>query len=383
MSEERTEEATPRRREEARKRGQVARSAEVTTTAGLLGGLAILQASGSLMLSGFSETMRRVFSRLPTTPPEPADLTAAGLTLAMQMLLWVAPLLGGLLVLGVVANVAQVGLVVSGQGITPDFNRVNPAQGFKRLFGRRGMVEFAKALVKLAVVGTVTYQIFLDRYQAIVMMTGSDPVNAAGLIGSAIFELAFKAGFGLLVLAVLDYGYQRWEHSRSLRMSRQEIKDELKQSEGDPHIKARIRRTQRQMAMRRMMQAVPTSDVVLTNPTHLAVALRYDASRMDAPVVVAKGAELIAERIKTLAREHGVPVVENKPLARALHAACELGDQVPADLYQAVAEVLAFIFSLRRPAAGSSRQPAPPAPAAADPATPRPGELRAADRPAR
>lgn len=210
-------------------------------------------------------------------------------------------------------------------------------------------MELAKTLVKLGLVGWIAYGVFMERAPSLVALTGADPLAAGAATAAAVFELAFKATLGLLLLAVLDYGYQRWQHERSLRMSLQEVRDEYRQSEGDPQLRARIRRTQRQMASRRMMQAVPTSDVVLTNPTHLAVALRYDAARMAAPVVTAKGADLIAERIKSLAREHRVPVVENKPLARALYTACEIDEPVPAALYQAVAEVLAFIYSLRRP----------------------------------
>jgi flagellar biosynthetic protein FlhB len=179
-------------------------------------------------------------------------------------------------------------------------------------------------------------------------MTGTEPASAALTLVAAIFELAFKATAGLLVLAVADYAYQRWDYERSLRMTRQEIKDEYREAEGDPQLRARIRRTQRQMATRRMMQRVPLADVVLTNPTHVAVAISYDATRMAAPVIVAKGEELLAQRIKAVAAEHGVPLVENRPLARALNAACELDEPVPPDLYQAVAEVLAFIYSLKR-----------------------------------
>jgi flagellar biosynthetic protein FlhB len=359
MAEERTEQATPKRRDDARKRGQVPHSREVTATAGLLGGLAILQASGSAFLTGLGETMRQTLGHLPTEAPSPALVTTTGVALALRLLLLLAPLLGGLLVIAIVANVAQVGLLLTAKPLAPDVNRINPAQGLKRLFGRQGLVELVKALVKLAIVSVVTYRVFLDRFQPVVMLTGADPLAAAAAIAGAVFEVGYKAGFGLLALALLDYGYQRWEYERGLRMSRQELREEYKQTEGDPQLKARIRRTQRQLAMRRMMQAVPTADVVLTNPTHLAVALQYDAARMAAPTVVAKGAELIAERIKAVAAEHGVPVLENKPLARALHAACEIGDQIPADLYQAVAEVLAFIFSLKHGAGARAQRSDP------------------------
>jgi flagellar biosynthetic protein FlhB len=378
MAEERTEQATPKRRDDARKRGQVPHSREVTATAGLLGGLAILQASGSAFLTGLGESMRQTLGHLPTEAPSPALVTTAGIALALRLLLLLAPLLGGLLVIAVVANVAQVGLLLTAKPLAPDVNRINPAQGLKRLFGRQGLVELVKALVKLAIVGVVTYRVFLDRFQPVVMLTGADPLAAAAAIAGAVFEVGYKAGFGLLALALLDYGYQRWEYERGLRMSRQELREEYKQTEGDPQLKARIRRTQRQMAMRRMMQAVPTADVVLTNPTHLAVALQYDAARMAAPTVVAKGAELIAERIKTVAAEHGVPVLENKPLARALHAACEIGDQIPADLYQAVAEVLAFIFSLKHGAGVRAQRSGPAGRGAGRPDLP-PAHLLPAD----
>jgi flagellar biosynthetic protein FlhB len=349
MAQERTEAATPKRRADARRRGQVARSQEVVSTAGLLGGLLILQIGGTGLLGGLGEQMRHSLASLTTAPPTVADLSAGGLALGLRLLLLLAPPLGGLMLIGVVANLAQVGLLFTAYPLRPDISRLDPIKGFGRLFSPRAGVELAKTLVKLGLVGWIAYGVFMERAPSLVALTGADPLAAGAATAAAVFELAFKATLGLLLLAVLDYGYQRWQHERSLRMSLQEVRDEYRQSEGDPQLRARIRRTQRQMASRRMMQAVPTSDVVLTNPTHLAVALRYDAARMAAPVVTAKGADLIAERIKSLAREHRVPVVENKPLARALYTACEIDEPVPAALYQAVAEVLAFIYSLRRP----------------------------------
>lgn len=327
--------------------------------AGLLVGIGVLQASGGLMLAGAGDLMRTTFTHLPTETPTSATLRTTGIALGLRFLLMMAPLFAALMIAGIVANVAQVGLLVSFKAITPKPAHINPLSGFKRIFGGRSFVELTKSIVKLLIVGLVAYRVFGDRYEAIVALTGADPIAAARAIADAVFEIGFKAGFGLFVVAVLDYGYQRWQFERSIRMTKQELRQEYKESDGDPQLKARIRRTQRQMAQRRMMQAVPTADVVVTNPTHIAVAIQYDPSGMEAPRVVAKGEELIAARIKTIAAEHGVPVMENKPLARALSAACEIGDQIPAELYQAVAEVLAFVFSLKRRRAGVARPPRP------------------------
>jgi flagellar biosynthetic protein FlhB len=269
---------------------------------------------------------------------------AAGLAFFTVM----APLLVAMPIIGVLSNVGQSGLVLSGKGMMPDISRINPLSGFKRLFSLHTAVELVKTLIKVGIVGWLVYRAYVDSFPTFMSMAGADLAGALGLFISTAFSTCITVGAAFLVLAFLDYGYQRWEFMRDARMTKQELKEEYKQSEGSPEIKAAIRRRQRRMATSRMMKNVPTADVVVTNPTHFAVALRYRGDEMGAPKVVAKGQDLIAQRIKQIARENNVPVVENKPLARALYATVEVDQEIPYDLFQGVAQILAYIYSLKR-----------------------------------
>jgi flagellar biosynthetic protein FlhB len=281
------------------------------------------------------------------------DLTDTSLgqlwmTIGIAFFTVMAPLLVAMPLLGVLSNVGQSGLMLSGKSAMPDFSRINPISGFTRLFSLRTVVEMVKTIFKMAVVGWLLYRTYLDSFPLFLSLVGADLAGALKLFMSTAFSTCMTVGCAFLVLAVLDYGYQRWEFLRGAKMTKQEIKEEYKQSEGSPEIRAAIRRRQRRMAMSRMMQNVPTADVVVTNPTHFAVALRYRGDEMGAPKVIAKGQDLIAQRIKQIAWEHNVPVVENKPLARALYASVDVDQEIPYDLFQAVAGVLAYIYSLKR-----------------------------------
>jgi flagellar biosynthetic protein FlhB len=246
-----------------------------------------------------------------------------------------------------VANVAQIGLEFHGQGLAPKFSKLNPLAGLKRIFSLRGLVELAKSLLKIAFVGLIAWSVmsgYISKFPSLVRL---DLGEIWLFTHSAAFRIILYVSLALMVLAALDYIYQRWQYEESLKMTKQEVKDERKQSEGDPQVKSRIRALQRQTAYQRMLAEVPKSDVVITNPTHLAVALRFDSSAMIAPQVTAKGADYIAERIREVAIENGVPIVENKSLAQALYRMAEIGDYVPVDLYRAVAEVLAYVYRLK------------------------------------
>jgi flagellar biosynthesis protein FlhB len=347
MSGERTEAATPRKLETLRKEGRVTKSADLASAAGLLVGLVTLRAfagDGTGQLTAFIEGQFRTLARPDLTDQGLADLGLAAATLFFVVS---APLLVAMPLAGILSTVGQMGFLVSGKAAAPQFSRINPLAGFKRLFSLHTAVELIKSLVKLGVVGHFTWKAYAEAYPTFMALAGTDLAAAVGVVVGTAVRLGFTVGGALLVLGVLDYGYQRWDFFRNARMSKQDIKDEHKQSEGSPEIKAAIRRRQRRMAMSRMMQNVPTADVVVTNPTHFAVALSYRADEMDAPRVVAKGTDLIAARIKEIAAKHGVPVVENKPLARALYATVEVDREVPFELFQAVAQVLAYIYSLR------------------------------------
>lgn len=352
FAEERQFPATPRRRQEARRRGQVFRSLEVSSAVILLGGLATLQFFGPYIygrMTGLIHEALVVWTRMELT-----TATVSGLAgqVVWTFLLAVLPLLGVLAVLGLAVNAAQTGLVWSVEPLAPRLSRINPLEGARRIFSRRALFELGKSLLKVALVAAVTYGAFRTAVESVVARSGADVRSLAAAVGSHALGLGWRAALVLAVVAALDYLYQRYEYEQSLKMTRQEIKEELRQTEGDPLVRRRIRERQRRIASQRMMQQVPTADVVITNPTHVAVALRYDAATMEAPVVVAKGAGYVARRIREVAMEHGVVVVEDVWLARTLYQSADIGDPIPENLYRAVARVLAFAYRVgrRRPA---------------------------------
>lgn len=346
MSSERTERATPRRRQEARRRGQVPRSTELSAAAGLLGSVVFLRWYGGYAVNTLAGAMRGSFGNLGGDDITPLTVQRLGWDAGMVFLRVAGPLIGVGLVVGVLATVAQSGLVLAPAALKPDFSRVNPAQGFQRIFSRRGAFEAGKALLKLVIVGGLTYPAIQRAIEQFAGMTGGDLGSIARTMTATLGQIALRAGGAYFVLALADYAYQRWDYERRLRMTRQELREELKLSEGNPELKSRLRRLQRQMARGRMMTAVPKATVVLANPTHLAVAIRYEMD-MAAPVVLAKGSGWMAERIKEVARAHAIPVVENKPLAQTLFRMTDIGMEIPMALYEAVADVIAYVYRLR------------------------------------
>ncbi len=313
----------------------------------LFAGLMVLGHTGADMLARYRLLATEAFLQVGNREPRPEALLALAGSMVLSAGTAVAPLVVAVAVAGAAVNLLQVGPLLSLQPIKPDPGRINPASGIQRLWSTRSLVELAKAAVKMMVVGFVAYQVLKEQLPVIVGLQVASAEGALAAIAGLMMEVGVKCGLALLVMAAADYAYQRRHHESSLKMSRQEVKEELRHSEGDPHLKSKLRQMARQLAGRRMMQSVPQADVVVTNPTHVAVAIEYKPHRMQAPVVTAKGQNLIAEQIKRIARENGVPVVENPPLARALNRSVEIGDSVPPALYQAVAEVLAFIYRLR------------------------------------
>lgn len=259
----------------------------------------------------------------------------------------VAPLMGVALLVGLTSQLIQVGFLVSGKPLQPQLDRINPLSGFKRLFSRRALVDLAKSLAKVFVVGWLAYTQLKNALEVLPRLPLTGVGDWLAWVGDIVVRTGIIIGFALLVVAALDYIFQYTEHERRLRMSKQELKEELKQTEGDPQVRARIRRRQRQLAARRMLHEVPTADVVITNPVHYAVALKYDRAVADAPIVVAKGAGVLAQRIRDIAQEHQVPLVEDVWLARTLYKDVEPGQTIPVQLFQAVADVLAFVYTLR------------------------------------
>lgn len=260
----------------------------------------------------------------------------------------VAPILLGAMVAGLLGNYLQVGFLFSMEPLVPNFDRINPISGFKRVFSRRALAELFKSLFKIGIIGYVAYKTVAGDLQSFPILIGLELNQVVAFLSDLVSRLLLWVGLSMLVLAMADYYYQRYEFEQSIRMTKQELKEEFRQTEGSPEVRSRIRQKQREMSRRRMMQDVKKADVVVTNPTHYAVALEYKNKDMTAPRVLAKGQGLIAFRIREVAREAHVPVVENPPLARQLHRIAEVGREIPADLYQAVAEVLAFVYQLRQ-----------------------------------
>ena len=347
-SQEKTEQATPKRREEARKKGQVARSSELSSVAILMSGILILGALGSYMYTKLSSFMVDVLSNASFVELTLINITVILETWFKQYLWIVGPLIILLVLSALIVNYAQVGILFTAEPLIPKANRISPLSGIKRIFSSKGLVELLKGLFKIAAVAIVTFFTIRAELEGVVsymdLGVGQIFLSSGDLIQSLFFRIVLL----LLIMALLDYAFQRWDYEKNLRMTRQQVKEEFKQQEGDPLITARIRNLQREMSRKRMMDDVSTADVIITNPTHVAVALKYDIENMQAPLVLAKGQRLVAERIKELGRQAGVPLVENKPLARALFKAVGIGDEIPEDLFKAVAQVLAFVFQLKQ-----------------------------------
>lgn len=342
-----TEKATPKKKGEARKKGQVAKSPDLNTALGLIAGLLAISALGPGVVSGAADAMRTAFSQIA----RPNEITTgAGLGVLEQLVIHtllstVGPIAAICLATGLLSNIAQVGLKPSWHGLKPDIKKINPSSGAKNIFGPRIFFEAAKALAKVSVVGVVVAMALLPQLTVLGASIGTPPAALGALIGSSAIGIAQRAAGAYLLIAVIDVVWQRKRHTKQLKMTKQEVKEEAKSTQSPPEVKAMMRRRQFQAARARMMAAVPHADVVVTNPTHFAVALSYDGDHV-APVVVAKGQNLIALQIRRVAEENNVPVVPDPPLARDLHKYVEIGQMIPADLYAAVAQVLAFVYRM-------------------------------------
>ncbi|MDI3537978.1 MAG: flagellar biosynthesis protein FlhB [Bacillota bacterium] len=341
--EEKTEPATPHRRQEARRKGQVFHSLELNAAAVLLASSMAVFFLLPLWQAQLIAFTKETFLT-PGADWEVADAYRLLLRFLLQFAYLALPVLLAGLAAALLVSYLQVGFVFSSEPVAFRLERLNPVAGLGRIFSRRSLATLVRNLVKLVVVAWVAASSIRSEYALIPRLPLVGLEGFLAFLGKLSWRLAWQCGLAVLVLAVFDFLYQRWEYEQSLRMSRQEIKEELRETEGRPEVRARVRERQRQLARARMLHRVPEADVVITNPTHYAVALKYDAARMAAPEVIAKGAGLIAERIKKLAREHGVSIVENKPLAQALYRTVEVGESIPATFYRAVAEVLAYVY---------------------------------------
>ncbi|CAM2893827.1 flagellar biosynthesis protein FlhB [Paenibacillus sediminis] len=347
FAEEKTEQATPKKRQDARKKGQVAKSMEVPGSIILLSSFLCLLIFSRYFKDHFVRLFTDVFlHRLNMTVSIDNVVMMLG-EYGIQILLMIAPLFIVVIVMALLADYMMVGFLLTGEPLKVKFSKIDPIKGFKNIFSLRSLVQFFKSVLKLIIIGYLVYSILWHERGDIAALSYMNVDAIFQFTAHLTLNLGLKIGAALFVLAMLDYMYQRYEHEKSLKMSKQDIKDEYKKMEGDPLIKGKIRERQRRMALQRMMQEVPKADVIITNPTHFAVAIKYDGTQMDAPQIIAKGQDYLALRIKEVAKEHGVITMENKPLARALYNRVEIGESIPADLFQAVAEVLAYVYKLK------------------------------------
>ncbi len=342
-----TEQPTPKRLLDARQKGQVPRSRELAGTAVMMVGAAAILLAGGHLAGGLERIMKSGLALPRAALEHPEAVLEATLAAGAQAGLAIAPIVGALVVVALFAPAVLGGWVLSSEAMTPDLKRLSPLAGLKRVFGVQGLVELGKALGKFLVVGSAAAAVVWWMLGDMIAL-GSMSAPAAIARGSWLLGLALLLmSASLIVIAAVDAPFQVWSHKRNLRMTRQEVREELKETEGRPEVKSRIRAAQRELARRRMMQEVPTADVVVTNPTHYSVALRYQAGRMRAPRVVAKGRDFVALEIRRIAREHGVPVFEAPPLARAIYATTELNREIPSALYLAVAQVLTYVYQVK------------------------------------
>jgi flagellar biosynthetic protein FlhB len=343
----RTEQATPKRREEARKKGQVPKSQEISSVMVLMAGMSALFFLGTFMVQQLSVLTAQFLGQVDSLSLHPDNLQNLSGRLIQSILLIVSPVLVAVWGISILSNYAQSGAIFSAEIVKPNWSKISPLKGLQRVFSKQALVELLKSLLKIIIIGGVGYSIIKKELPHILLLTSQEPGQIIRYISSISWSLFIKIGAVMMLVAGLDYVFQRWTYEKNLRMTKQEIKEEFKTTEGDPLIKSRIRSIQRQLASRRMMAEVPKADVIITNPTHLAIALRYQMKEMEAPKVVAKGAGWVAEKIVEIGRNHQVPLVENKPLARTLYRTVDIGQMIPSALYQAVADILAYVYRIK------------------------------------
>ena len=345
---EKTEQATPERLRKAREKGQVAQSQEVPSAIITGGVLLILALNAPAMLGWFGNTLREALLT-PTVSTDGQGIFCNFLrTKGAEALVVMMPFLIICGILSMASSVAVSGLTFSPKVLKLDWSKVNPINGIKNIVSAKAFVKLIMSVLKMVVLGTICYLYIKGETLTIIHLRWTSPVETVAGIAGLILGLMTRVVVALFVIGGIDYAYQKWTHSKEMRMTRQEVKEERKQYEGSPEIKRKIRMIQMEMTNKRMLQAVPTADVVITNPTHFAVALQYDRDTMASPIVLAKGPDLLAQKIKSIARENGVPIVERPALARSLYAAVEVGHPIPSNLFVAVAEVLAMIVRLRK-----------------------------------
>ncbi|HSH26053.1 MAG TPA: flagellar biosynthesis protein FlhB [Massilibacterium sp.] len=347
---EKTEKATPKKRQDSRKKGQVAKSTDINTAITLLVVFLFLGAIAGFLRDQLISFFTEFYTYDLLMDINVENIHQMFVKVSMKAIIVVAPVLAVALFAGVFANFIQVGALFAPEAIKFKLERVNPLKGFKRIFSMRAIVELLKSLLKITLVGIVTFSILFINKEQVMQLSEHSISNALVIIAKLTFQMGLATSILLIFLAILDYAYQKFDFEKNIRMSKQDIKDEYKKVEGDPLIKSKIKERQRQMAMQRMMQEVPNADVIITNPTHYAIALKYDDEMMDAPVIVAKGVDYLAMKIKEVAKKNNIVMVENKPLARSLYSKADIGDVIPEEFYKTVAEIIAYVYRIQNQA---------------------------------
>ncbi len=341
-----TEQPTAKKLDEAKKKG-VPHSRDLTSTVTLIAAMVALYSTGGFMVSTLKQTSIDLLGSMGTYQLTEASTQHLLIRLFLVILRVLAPFMLVVIVAGICTTLVQVGFSMNSERLEFKFEKLNPVENFGKLFNKDSLVEMAKAVLKIIIVGYMAYRILRDEMDGIIYLTESDIAGTLELVKHLAFKIVLHTCGVLLVLGALDLAFIKWRFIQNLRMTKQEVKDEHKESEGDPQVKGKIRQMQVETARRRLRQVIPTADVVVTNPTHFAVALKYDRETMAAPVVLAKGVDHLAQTIKAMAREHSVMLVENRFLARELYAQVKEGEPIPESLYAAVAEVLAYVYSLK------------------------------------
>ncbi len=343
-----TEPASPKKKEDARKKGDIAKSRELSSTAILTAGIIFMFFNAKDMTMTLGNNIRKSLSQIPEIIAS-KDFTPAIVSgVITDFLLLIAPIMIVLMVVSILTNLLQTGIIFSVEPLTPKASKIDPIKGLGRVFSKRSLVELAKSILKIIIVGGVAFYALKDEVSRMIPLIFQENAQIFALLGELAFKVLVRCCCVIMVLAILDFVYQKWEHEQKLKMTKQEVKDEFRQSEGDPMVKSRIRSIQREMARRRMMEEVPKADVIITNPTHLSIALKYKPGEgMTAPLIVAKGANNIAFKIREIATTHNIPMVENKPLAQNLYK-LEIGTEIPPQFYQAIAEILAYVYGLKK-----------------------------------
>lgn len=345
---EKTEKATPKKRQDSRKKGQVAKSQDVNTALVLLAVFSLLYLTGEFMLEGFLDLLYHSFYEFMLMDVNEQNIINIFIQLMEKVAVILSPILIAAIIAGLIANYMQVGVLFSTESIQFKLEKINPISGFKRIFSLRSIVELLKSILKISFIGIVVFTTLWVNLEELLLLSKKNVADILITLAKLTGQMGLFASGALLFLALLDYLYQKYDYEKNIRMSKQDIKDEYKNMEGDPLIKSKIKQRQREMAMRRMMQEVPTADVVITNPTHFAICLKYDEDKYDAPFVVAKGVDFVAQKIKLIAKENDVVMVENRPLARSLYGQVEIGDVVPEEFYKTVAEILAYVYRVKK-----------------------------------